>query len=159
MGAGAAMSALDRRVPPPLLAILFAAAMWVAARLLPDLTVRFSGQALAAILALVAGVEAIAAAWAQFLQARTTVNPVHPERATSLMTGGVFGLTRNPMYLGLALALLGWMLWLGNGASALLLAGFVGYLTRFQIIPEERALRANFGEQFAAYARRVRRWI
>jgi protein-S-isoprenylcysteine O-methyltransferase Ste14 len=153
------MSGLDKLIPPPLLAALFAAAMWLCARWLPDLTVQFTGQTIAAMAAVAAGVAPVAAAWAQFLQARTTANPIHPERASSLMTHGVFGLTRNPMYLGLALALFGWVLWLGNGACALLLVGFVGYITRFQIIPEERALRANFGEQFDAYARRVRRWL
>ena len=75
------------------------------------------------------------------------------------MTGGVFRLTRNPMYLGMALILAAWALWLGNAGGALLLAGFVAFIGRFQIAPEERALRAHFGEEFDAYARRVRRWI
>jgi len=153
------MSGLEKLIPPPLLAILFAAAMWACARWLPDLAVEFAGHKLAAIAAVVVGIIPVAAARSQFLRAQTTVNPIHPERASSLMTGAVFGFTRNPMYLGLALALLGSALWFGNAAGAVLLAGFVGYLTRFQIIPEERALRAKFGEQFAAYERRVRRWL
>ena len=52
-----------------------------------------------------------------------------------------------------------WAVWLGNALAALLVAGFMAWITRFQIAPEERALRAHFGEAFEAYARQVRRWI
>ena len=63
------------------------------------------------------------------------------------------------MYLGMALVLAAWSLWLGDGGSAVLVAGFVAYISRFQIAPEERALRSVFGEDFEAYAKRVRRWV
>jgi len=153
------MSWLENRVPPPLVAALFAVVMWACSRGLPDLAIQVPGQRLVALSVLIAGAGVIAAAWARFISARTTVNPLRPETASSLVTSGVFSLTRNPMYLGLALALLAWVLWLGNGACALLLVGFVGYITRFQIAPEERAMLVNFGEEFEAYARRVRRWL
>jgi protein-S-isoprenylcysteine O-methyltransferase Ste14 len=153
------MSWFEKRIPPPLVAALFAAAMWLIARWLPELAFQFPGRKIVGVAAVAAGVVPVAAGVEKFIGARTTVNPLRPETASSLVTGGVFGLTRNPMYLGLALALFGWVLWLGNGACALLLAGFVGYITRFQIIPEERALRAHFGEPFEAYTRRVRRWL
>jgi protein-S-isoprenylcysteine O-methyltransferase Ste14 len=63
------------------------------------------------------------------------------------------------MYLGFLLALAGWAAYLANAGAALLLPVFVAYLTRFQIIPEERALSAKFGAAFAAYASGVRRWL
>lgn len=63
------------------------------------------------------------------------------------------------MYVGMALLLLSWAVYL---SAVLPFAGpllFALYITRFQIQPEERALRAIFGEAYAAYAARVRRWL
>ena len=153
------MSRLEHRIPPPLVAAAFAVAMWAAARWLPVLDLSFPGQGLATGLVVAAGLGVIAFAIAQFVGARTTVDPLHPEAASALVTGGVLRFTRNPMYLGMALVLAAWALWLGNAAAALLVAGFVAYISRFQIVPEERALRARFGEAFEDYARLVRRWI
>ena len=77
----------------------------------------------------------------------------------SLVTGGVFALTRNPMYLGVLLVLLAWAIYLTNILTLLFLPGFVWYMDRFQIEPEERALTSLFGPEFTAYAARVRRWL
>jgi len=153
------MTRLENRIPPPLVTAAFAIAMAVCAGLLPSLSVRFPGQGLASALLLAAGLGVIATAILRFVRARTTVNPLRPQEASALVTGGLFRVTRNPMYFGMALALAAWAVWLGNAAAALLPAGFVAYIGRFQIAPEERALRAHFGEEFEAYARRVRRWI
>lgn len=93
-----------------------------------------------------------------FRRASTTINPLHPERASALVTGGVYRITRNPMYVGLAFALLAWAAYLGSPWALLGPVAFVGYITHFQIVPEERILRARFA-QFDAYAARVRRWL
>ena len=94
-----------------------------------------------------------------FGAARTTINPLRPERTSSLVTGGIYGVSRNPMYVGLALILLAWAVYL----SALLpFAGpaiFALYITRFQIQAEERVLTGIFGEEYASYCSRVRRWL
>jgi protein-S-isoprenylcysteine O-methyltransferase Ste14 len=153
------VSGLENRIPPPLVAATFAIAMAICAGVLPELTVRFAGQGPVAGALLAGGLVVIAIAIARFVRASTTVNPLRPEETSALVTGGVFRITRNPMYLGMALALAAWAVWLGNAAAALLVAGFVAFITRFQIAPEERALRAHFGEEFEAYARRVRRWL
>jgi len=63
------------------------------------------------------------------------------------------------MYVGMALFLLAWSLFLENIASTLLVLGFVAYITRFQIRPEERALAAKFGEAYREYTAAVRRWL
>jgi protein-S-isoprenylcysteine O-methyltransferase Ste14 len=153
------MSRFENRIPPPVVAVACALIMWACARWLPSASAQFQWQDWAAAVLLAAGVGVIATAIAQFVRARTTVDPLHPAAASTLVDGGVFRLTRNPMYLGMATVLAAWALWLGNAAAALLVAGFVGWITRFQIAPEERALRAHFGDAFDAYARRVRRWI
>ena len=113
----------------------------------------------AAALALAAagGALALAGVWA-FARSRTTVNPLAPQRARALVTGGVYRYTRNPMYLGMLLALAGWAVWLGNAAALLALPLFVAVLNTLQIRPEEAALRARFGADYARYAQRVRRW-
>jgi len=94
-----------------------------------------------------------------FRRARTTVNPLQPERASALVTGGIYRHTRNPMYLAVATMLLAWGLWLGNALGPLGAVLFVAWMDRLQIPPEERALAALFGEEFERYRRKVRRWL
>lgn len=93
-----------------------------------------------------------------FKRAGTTVNPLRPATSTQLVTGGVYRYTRNPMYLGHALMLCGWTVYLGHGLAYVLVPLFVAYVTRFQIQPEERALAQRFVD-YAAYCRQVRRWL
>lgn len=95
----------------------------------------------------------------QFLRARTTINPLTPKNASALVTGGIYRWTRNPMYLGMATLLLAWGVWLANAGALAVISLFVAYLNRFQIAPEERALEDRFGDEFAAYRARARRWL
>ncbi|MCY1553776.1 Phospholipid methyltransferase [compost metagenome] len=96
---------------------------------------------------------------ASFRRAKTTVNPTTPGAASALVDSGIYRYSRNPMYLGLLLVLAGWGLWLAHALALLGLPAFVVYMNRFQIAPEERALTAVFGDAFAAYRQKVRRWI
>jgi protein-S-isoprenylcysteine O-methyltransferase Ste14 len=75
------------------------------------------------------------------------------------VTDGVFRVSRNPMYLGLVLLLIGWAVWLGSASPWLVPPLFVIVLTVVQIIPEERVLHRLFGEQYVSYQRSVARWI
>ncbi|MDW6092804.1 isoprenylcysteine carboxylmethyltransferase family protein [Vibrio rhizosphaerae] len=94
-----------------------------------------------------------------FYRAKTTVNPISPELAATMVTHGVFRLSRNPMYLGLVLILIADVYWLGSFIGLIWIIGFVVYMTYFQIMPEERILGARFGEPYQAYLQRVRRWL
>ncbi len=87
------------------------------------------------------------------------MNPIKPGAASSLVTGGVFRFTRNPMYLSLLLYLLAWTAYLSNWLALLLVPVFVLYINQLQIKPEERALSALFGSEYASYKARVRRWL
>ena len=98
-------------------------------------------------------------AFAAFWRARTTINPFAPERARVLITTGVFQLTRNPLYLSLALLLFAYALKLGAPEAFLGPIVFVAYITRFQVLPEERTLAGKFGEEWRLYCKRTRRWI
>lgn len=117
------------------------------------------GRAVIAIAFVVLGVAIVLAGVIQFRRASTTVNPVKPEDSSSLVVTGVYARTRNPMYLGFALVLAGWAVFLANLLTLVGVIAFVLYIDRFQIVPEERALHTRFGLQFDDYRRRVRRWI
>jgi protein-S-isoprenylcysteine O-methyltransferase Ste14 len=95
----------------------------------------------------------------EFYKLKTTVNPHHPERTNRIVESGVFKRTRNPMYVGLLLLVIGYGYWLNNGLSLVLIAVFVLYMNRFQIMVEERTLERLFGEAYCQYKQRVRRWL
>ena len=95
----------------------------------------------------------------QFKAASTTINPLKPEEASSLVTSGIFNYSRNPMYLGLALILIAGSLFLDTWSGVLFVPLFVLFMNQFQISPEETAMQNLFGKEFDAYRNRVRRWI
>lgn len=133
--------------------------MWTMSAAFPSLTVPDAGPlVIAAIFTLTGGGIAVAGVSA-FRRHNTTTNPMTPNATKSVVRDGIYGLTRNPMYLGLALALAGWATFLVSAGAFLLVPVFVAYMTRFQIRPEERALLANFGADYAAYMSDVRRWV
>jgi len=133
--------------------------MWLVARFSPAFTADLPGRPGVALALAAAGAAVALAGVAEFRRVRTTVNPLRPERASALVTSGVFRWTRNPMYLGLALALLGWAAFLAHPLAALGVPAFVVWMNRWQIPREERALAALFSEEFARYRTRVRRWL
>lgn len=152
------MQWLEHKIPPPVVGLLLAVAAWL---LSPDAAWADAGllrKLLAGGLALVGlgldltGVHA-------FWQARTTVNPLRPARASALVDQGAYRITRNPMYLGMALLLAALAVLLGTWAAIAAPGVFVAFITRFQIIPEERAMAARFGDAYRAYCRGVRRWF
>jgi protein-S-isoprenylcysteine O-methyltransferase Ste14 len=149
---------LELKIPPPAVAALIGAGMWYAAQYGPfvqwPLQIRI---ALLVALALAGGAIALAGE-REFRRARTTVNPFRPGNATTLVTSGIYRFTRNPMYAGIALVVLGWAAFLGSALALLGPVAFVLYISRFQIAPEERILSEKFGQAYAEYAARVRRW-
>ncbi|WP_240183220.1 methyltransferase family protein, partial [Vibrio cholerae] len=90
---------------------------------------------------------------------KTTVNPMAPDLAATVVDSGVFALSRNPMYLGLLLLLFGLAYWQENALSLVIVGGFLLYMNQYQIEPEERILEAKFGEAYLHYKKRVRRWL
>lgn len=148
---------LELKIPPLLLVLLSAAAMVLLTELVNGC--EFASQPMAAIVLLSLGFLVAAAGVYEFRRMSTTVNPRDPEASSSLVDSGIYRFSRNPMYVGFALCLLAWGLWLGQGLSFVVLAVFILYMNHFQIIPEEQALLANFGEPYGAYLNRVRRWL
>ena len=146
-------------IPPPIVAAIVGVLMWAVNRWLELGRVESSFLTPVAIVLLAAGLLLMLVAVASFIAAKTTVNPLRPSRASSLVTTGIFRLSRNPIYLGDLLVLAALAVWLGNVVNLLLLLPFVWTINRFQIIPEERALADRFGASYVAYCARVRRWL
>lgn len=114
--------------------------------------VRFVGPVL-----ILAGVALTVIADRQFKRARTEV---HPFRTPStLVTGGAFRFSRNPMYLGLIVALIGVALVLASVVALVVPLVFAVFLAVRFVAHEERALAERFGDAYAEYAKRVRRWM
>jgi protein-S-isoprenylcysteine O-methyltransferase Ste14 len=153
------VSSLELKVPPPVVALLLALLMWLVSSVTAPLEVPFRWRVGAALVLALVGLGFSVAGVTAFRRVRTTINPHKPTAASSLVSGGVYRITRNPMYLGLLLLLLGWAAFLSNPLTLLLLPVFVVYINRFQINPEERALSSLFGGEYAAYKERVRRWL
>ena len=153
------MTSLEHKIPPPVAGALVAAAMWSVSALGPQLSIAGMHRYPAVAVLVVAGVAFDLLGLLAFRTARTTINPLKPERASAMVTHGVYRVSRNPMYAGMALLLLAWAvhlsaLWCFAGPVI-----FMVFITRFQIRPEERALERLFGGEYVAYAARVRRWL
>jgi protein-S-isoprenylcysteine O-methyltransferase Ste14 len=151
--------ALELMIPPGVLVLFIALLMWLGSAVAPIFRIPVPLQATTAWIFVVLGIAAAGLGFVEFKRARTTVNPLKPGSSSTLVTRGVYRRTRNPMYLGFLLVLVGVAVATANLLAVLLLPAFVLYMNRFQIKPEERALSAMFGAQFENYCAKVRRWI
>lgn len=147
------------KVPPVALVMIFAFFMYALDKLVPMSTDPTSWHLVIALFLLFFGVWIAVAGVQAFKKAKTTVNPMTPEKSSELVIQGIYQRTRNPMYVGFLCALLGWGLILNNPISLVLCIGFVFYMNKFQIEPEEQALTELFGEQFLQYKAQVKRWL
>jgi protein-S-isoprenylcysteine O-methyltransferase Ste14 len=153
------MKGLETLVPPPIVAIVFALLMWGLAHLTPRLDIVDVPRIVAAILLFATGACFELAGLLSFRRARTTFNPMRPQRASALVDTGIYSITRNPMYVGLTLELGAWCCYLAAPVSLLGVLGFVVYIHGLQIRPEERVLIGLFGDEYREYQARVRRWL
>jgi protein-S-isoprenylcysteine O-methyltransferase Ste14 len=150
---------LESKVPPPVVTAIVGTLMWAATMLTPlrRLPVPMATVVGGAVVLLGIGLEGLGGL--ELIRRKTTVNPLEPCDASNLVTTGVYRFTRNPIYVGDLLILLGWGLYLANPLAILLAWLFVPYISRFQIVPEERALGELFGQAYEEYRARVRRWV
>lgn len=152
---------METRLPPPLIygiALLAVLALWYFAPALQiDLQLSIA-LAIAGIIFAV-GLFIVLVAIGLFKRKDTTILPFDPDKTTALVTSGIYGITRNPMYLGMTLIVIAAAIAARQPLG--LLAAFLAcaYMTKFQIKPEERALEQSFGQSFVDYKARVRRWI
>lgn len=153
------MQKLENKIPPPILMFLVAASMWGVSKLQPAISIEPRLH-----LALTAALGAVAVFFGAggiitFRLAKTTINPVQIDRASRVVSSGVYRITRNPMYVGLTVLLLAWSVFLAVPVTLLGPVLFAVFTHRFQILPEERVMSAKFGQDYDEYRHRVRRWL
>lgn len=153
------MKFLELKVPPVALFILVLVASYFSAQQLSTGAIGMPFKLVVLGVGIVlSGVIGLAGVW-EFRKQKTTVNPIKVETASSVVDSGIFGYTRNPMYLGLFILLFCFGYFFQNIFSVLLSFAFVIYMNQFQIKPEERALEQLFGAEYVDYKQKVRRWV
>ena len=153
------MSRLDHKIPPPVIAVVCAGLAWALAYLTPAFVYAIPARLSLTAALVFAGIALDISGILFFRKARTTVNPLSPSKSAAIVQNGPYRFTRNPMYVGMACFLLAYCVYLGSPIAVISVVAFVAYITRFQIIPEEKFLLEKFGEQYARYTKAVRRWI
>jgi len=148
---------LKNKIPPPIVTLIFAALIYFSSEWSPSIV--FRGQNLISLFLMTVGLIVLLIAISAFIKLKTTINPLKPEAASSLVTTGIFRISRNPMYLGMLLLIIS--LWIKTGAvlGFILVAGFIAYLNYFQIFPEEQAMKGLFSGKYEVYCQQVRRWL
>ena len=147
------------KIPPVLQTLIFGLSIWITDKYLTIDKFSFSGQKILALsIFLIGATVGLVSVW-QFYKKKTSVDPRDPSKASKLVTHGLYNLSRNPMYLGLAIILFSFVLWLGNIFTLIPLLLFIWFNTTYQIKPEEEVLENLFGEDFSIYCKKVRRWI
>jgi protein-S-isoprenylcysteine O-methyltransferase Ste14 len=152
-------SGLELKLPPVGLGAIAAALMWCVSAATPVFDFLFPAKSVSSASLTLIGALTCLAGVVSFRRARTTVNPMRPGSATSLVVSGIYRYTRNPMYLGFLLILLSWAVVLSNVLALAVLPMFVVWMNCFQISPEERVLASLFTNDYAQYRGRVRRWL
>lgn len=153
------MQTLELKIPPPVVALLLASAMWGITWVTPLIDISTFIRVAAAVTIALVGAGFDLAAVIAFLRRRTTINPMKPEKTSALVCSGVYKVTRNPMYVGLLFFLVAWAVYLASAWALLGPFAFVRYINRFQIAPEERVLLAKYGASYSVYTSSVRRWL
>ncbi|QKJ23540.1 methyltransferase family protein [Poseidonibacter lekithochrous] len=150
---------LELKIPPAAVMLFFMVLMYFISSVFSSLNIDFMFQMFLSIETAVSGFVLIVAASYVFNEKGTSINPMKPESASSLVTNGIYKFTRNPMYLGIAVILFAWLIFLGNVLNIINIVLFILYMNRYQIIPEERALEKKFGDDYLSYRTKVKRWL
>lgn len=148
---------METKIPPPIVTLVFGLSIYFSRGIFQVVEIKYSFYF--GILLLVLGFVILISAVRLFRKDKTTVNPLSPEQATKLVTDGIFKYSRNPMYLGMALVLGSIAVFFNLIGGIILVALFCAYITKFQILPEERAMRDLFSDDFDKYTKVTRRWI
>lgn len=145
------------RMLPPVWLLLSIGAMGVLHRFLPGsvvlpVSLRWNGVVVSML-----GVAVVVGTARSFRRARTTIRPY--EVSEVLLRGGLYRYSRNPIYLGMVIMLLGMGMWLGTATPWAVVPAFGVVISRRFIRMEERMLEAQFGDEYRKYRREVRRWV
>ena len=148
---------IKTKIPPPLVALTFGFLINYTKNIFPKIEI--SNDIIFGSFMIIIGLIIILSAIILFKKYQTTITPLNPSNATKLITDGIYKFSRNPMYLGLLLVLLGISIILNPVGGLSLIPLFILYLNLFQIIPEENAMVDLFKDEFSEYQKNVRKWI
>ena len=152
---------MKNKIPPPIVLALFGLLIYFEDKyFFVSITAELDHQRIYTLCIAIVGFCIIALGMLEFHKAKTTVHPLKLDKSSSVVNSGIYRFTRNPMYLGLVILLIAFCVKLGDIFGLIfILPLFIGFMTKFQIKPEEEAMAKLFGEDFLAYKRKVRRWL
>ncbi|RPH04081.1 MAG: isoprenylcysteine carboxylmethyltransferase family protein [bacterium TMED144] len=148
---------MKKRIPPPIITMLCVLVIFLSKSIFPSFV--FSYKLEIGIVVSIAGLLLLAVSVKSFINNNTTINPLNLKKSTYLVTNGLFRFSRNPMYLGMLLFLVGTSIILNIIGGLIISILFIFYMNFFQIIPEEKALENLFGKDYRNYKKNIRRWI
>ena len=148
---------METKIPPPIVTLIFGFATYLSRKIFPEIEIQYAS--FFGMFLLLLGFFILISAVKLFRNDKTTVNPLSPEQATKLVTNGIFKISRNPMYLGMAVILASVAVFFNIIGGIIFMALFCLYITKFQIIPEEKAMKELFAQDFEQYMQATRRWI
>ena len=148
---------MNNKIPPPIVALICGISIYLTRPLFPDYNYILTD--VFAVSFLLIGIITLITSVLSFKRHSTTINPLQPEKASSLVISGIFKYSRNPMYLGMLLILISVTIKFNFIGGILISFAFIAFITKFQIIPEEIILERLFGNEFTSYKKKTRRWI
>ena len=146
-------------IPPPLIyVVVFLAAVFIQKKIsIDDSIFHLQIAKIAGILFLIVSLFFMVTSLRQFFISKNTLIPIKP--ASSLQTNGIYSITRNPMYVGLALVYLGISCFVGNWWNIILFPLLLLIVQEYIIKREEKYLVRRFGQEYVVYKTKVRRWL
>ena len=148
---------MKNKIPPPIVTLFFGLCIYFSQEYFQEFNLEF--LTMLSYISYIAGLLILVWAVRLFKKQNTTVNPIKIENASSLVTSGIFKYSRNPMYLGMVMILLGLALMFNVIGGILFTLLFAIYITKYQIRPEEEVMERLFGEDFLKYRNSVRVWL
>ena len=148
---------MNNRIPPPIVTFICGITIYYSKSFFNQF-LSYSNNRLSIFL-LILGLFIFISAVRSFRKQKTTVNPLAPKQASSLVVSGIFKYSRNPMYLGMLIVLLSISFKFNLAGGIIISLFFYLFITKFQIFPEEEAMTDLFGDEFIEYSNKTRRWI
>jgi len=145
------------RIKPPYIAFLLLLLSWLAARFLPKFSFIEKPFNKVGIIILVLGLSITFSSFYFFKKNKTPIIP--GQKPKFMVAEGTYKFTRNPMYLGVTTALLGFSMYFGNLLSFLSPIIFFLIMNYYFVPREEKLMEIIFGKKYLEYKRKVRRWV
>jgi len=147
----------QKKIIPPVYLLLTTILMWTLHKLTPVFFLFTSPEKYTGFLFVLVGMLMVVWNASRFKKVGTTIKPF--QESSFLLQRGMYRYSRNPIYLGMVVVLLGISIVLGSVTPFFLIPFFVWLIQIRFIIKEEQMLENTFGEPYLQYKARVRRWL